>query len=84
MSTQLGAGVWKELHRCYLCAKRHYETYFVATTALSNRLCAFTGTNGQTISSKTQREMQTQTGIKRPDLTLSVIGQHGRHFIDTD
>ena len=26
MSIQLGAGVWKELHRCYHCAKRHYET----------------------------------------------------------
>ena len=26
MSTQVGAGVWKELHRCYRCAKRYYET----------------------------------------------------------
>ena len=26
MSTQLGAGAWKELHRCYHCAKRQYET----------------------------------------------------------
>ena len=26
MSTQLGAGVWKELHRCYRCAKSQYET----------------------------------------------------------
>ena len=24
MSTQIGAGAWKELHRCYLCAKRQY------------------------------------------------------------
>ena len=26
MSTQIGAGAWKELHRCYRCAKRQYET----------------------------------------------------------
>ena len=26
MSTQIGAGAWKELHRCYHCAKRRYET----------------------------------------------------------
>ena len=26
MSTQIGAGAWKELYRCYRCAKRHYET----------------------------------------------------------
>ena len=24
MSTQIGAGAWKELHRCYRCAKRQY------------------------------------------------------------
>ena len=26
MSTQIGAGVWKELHRCYHCAKRQYQS----------------------------------------------------------
>ena len=26
MSTQIGAGAWKELRRCYQCAKRQYET----------------------------------------------------------
>ena len=26
MSTQIGAGAWKELHRFYRCAKRQYET----------------------------------------------------------
>ena len=25
MSTQIGAGAWKELHRCYHCAKRQYR-----------------------------------------------------------
>ena len=26
MSSQIGAGAWKELHRCYHCARRQYET----------------------------------------------------------
>ena len=26
MSTQIGAGAWKQLHRCYRCAKRQYES----------------------------------------------------------
>ena len=25
MSTQIGAGAWKELYRCYHCAKRQYR-----------------------------------------------------------
>ena len=25
MTTQIGAGAWKELNRCYHCAKKHYR-----------------------------------------------------------
>ena len=26
ISTQIGAGAWNQLHRCYRCAKRQYES----------------------------------------------------------
>ena len=88
LSQQIGAGVWRELKRCYHCAKSKYhyenETSLVATSALCHwRIddCAHpVEKSSPTYDRKISQEVGVQKRISMPlGLWCSFIAHHGRY-----